>query len=676
MPEVALRLRPTVNTEFTPTLNESGISSCNLIRFKAGVPEKLGGWQKYYAFAFGGTILDLHAWQDLNSNGWLGIGTTQELAVLTNGTLSDITPQVFTSNFAPNFSTTSGSATVEVDDPNIANVTTLDSVFFNTPISVGGIILSGLCPIVLIAGTTRYQITAATLATSTVSNGGAVPQITATNGTAQVNVSFAGHGQSVGNTVVFQIPTTVANLTIDGAYSVILVGSLSQYSISASAQASSTATVSMNSGNAQLEYLITLGPPATGTGYGIGGYGLGGYGSGAVPSVQTGTPIMATDWTSDNWGEIYIACADGGPIYYWQPSGGFQIATPINTGPPFNGGVFIAMPAQILVAWGSSVTEDIGVQQDPLLVRWSDSQDFTQWSVTSATQAGSFRIPTGSEIRGGLQGPQQSLIWTDLDLWSMQYLGAPLVFGFNKISSGCGLLGRHAATTMRGIVYWMSNGNFFQLSGNGIQEISCSVWDVVFQNLDEANQSKCVAAANSAFDEITFYYPSKNGGGIVDSYVKHNTEEKSWDYGSLSRTAWVDQSVLGQPLGASAQGLIYQHETTYNADGQPMQPYFETGWFTIAEAQDMAFVDWFFPDMKFGTVSGSPSATVSVTISTTNYPNGTVRSFGPFTMTAAKTFINCRLRGRQIKLRFASNDLDSFWRLGLMRYRVAGDGRR
>lgn len=429
----------------------------------------------------------------------------------------------------------------------------------------------------------------------------------------------------------------------------------------------------MNGGNAEYVYYIAIGPTAGGVGYGLGGYGDGGYGTGIVPASQTGTPITATDWSLDNWGEIVLGNPRGGGIYYWSPNSGFQNASLAPNAPIFNNGIFVAMPEQILVAWGSIAS---GVQQDPLTVRWSDALDFTQWAVTSQTQAGSFRIPTGSAIIGGMQATQQALIWTDLDVWSMTYLGPPLVFGFNKISSGCGLIGPHAMAEMRGGVYWMSPGSFFIMSGGGVQELPCPVWDFVFQNIDSENQNKCVASANSEFDEMTFYFPSLGGNGENDSYVKFNIEEKVWDYGTLARSAWIDQSVLGEPIGASPSGVIFQHEISPDADGQPMMPWFETGWFVIAEGQSFAFVDWFFPDMKYGLFGQSQGANVLVTISATDYPNGVVRTFGPFNTTSATNFINTRLRGRQIKIRVASTDAGSFWRLGNMRYRVAQDGRR
>lgn len=680
MAQFPLKLIPGVNVEVTETLNQAGVSACNLIRYKAQLPQKLGGWEKYFASALDGIPRDIHAWQDLNTIGHLAVGTTTELDVITDGSLDDISPQQLISDFTPDFTTTASSVVVEIDDPNIADVTVYDSVFFNTPVSVGGIILSGFYPITLITGTTTYQINASMAAAGSVAGAGAVPEFDTASGSSIVTVTLDDHGLAADGTVVFQIPTTVGGITIDGAYSVTAINSADEFTITTDTQATSTTSAFMNSGDAQLVYYITLGAPAAGIGYGLGNYGEGTYGLGVVPSAQTGTPITATSWTMDNWGEILLSAPFEGAIYSWQPNGIFVNASVVSSGPPFNGGIFIAMPQQILVAWGSSVVEDIGVRRDPLLVRWSDFQDFSEWTVSALTQAGSQRLTSGSKIVGGLQGPQQALIWTDIDVWAMSYLGPPLIFGFNKLSSGCGLIGPHAAAVMRGVVYWMSVGNFFALTGSGIQPIPCSVWDVVFQDLDTTNQHKCVAAPTSSFDEIRFDFPSLSGGsGENDSYVKYNIVERTWDYGQFpiaGRSAWTDQSVLGEPIGTTPTGIVYQHETTFDADGQALHAWFETGWFVIAEGQSLSFVDWFFPDMKFGVFGGDQDASVQVTITATDYPNGPERVFGPFTMTIATTYVNTRLRGRQIKVKFSSSDLGSFWRLGLMRYRVAQDGRR
>ncbi|WP_027584720.1 hypothetical protein [Bradyrhizobium sp. Ai1a-2] len=678
MPEVSLRLAPGVNAEFTPTLNESAISSCDLIRFKDGLPQKLGGWDRFFPTPVAGIPRATHGWSDLRGFDHLAVATTAQLVVLTNGGLQDVTPQTLLSDFAPSFTTTVGSSNVEINDPNLtATLTTDDTVFFNTPISVGGLILMGLFPVTVVTGPNTYQIDAGVNATAAVTAGGAVPAFTTVMDSATFTVDFDNHALAVNDTFNFPIPTVVAGVTIVSTFTVIDVPDPNHFEITAPAQANATIGdpgVSMNGGKAQIEYFITLGPPAAGAGFGLGGFGLGGFGTGVLPAEQTGTPITAVDWSLDNFGEDLIANPQGGPIYFFQPNAGFQTMELVATGPAFNNGIFVAMPEQILVCWGSTLSNG---QQDLLLVRWSDSEDFTNFQVTAATQAGSFRIPTGSRIVAGLQGPQQALIWTDIDVYAMQFLGPPFVFGFNKLSSGCGLIGPHAVTSLRGNVYWLSFGTFFVLSGNGVQAIPCSVWDVIFQDLDTANQSKCVVGANSEFDEVIYFYPSKSGGtGECDKYVKLNVSEGTWDFGNMPRAAWIDQSVLGPPIGAAPNGLVFQHETSNDADGQPLISTFTTGYFVLSEARDFMFVDWLFPDMKWGVFNGPQTASVQITINVVTFPNDPPLVFGPFTVSQAVEFINLRLRGRQISLTFMSSDLGSFWRLGNIRIRSAPMGRR
>lgn len=677
MPFATARLVPGVNTEKTPTLNQAGYSQSNLGRFRDGLFQKIGGWLKYYAFAVAGIPRALHGWQDLNSNKYLGVGTTTSLGAINNGAFTDLTPQKLTSDFAPNFSTTSGSNIISVIDPNVSNVTISDVIFFNTPIAIGGLILAGAYPISTIIGTHSYQFLAASNATATVANAGTVPTFTTTSGTASVTVALTAHNRIAGDSVYFPVSTTLGGVTIQGGYTVSTVLNANSFTISASSQATSVVTLAMNSGNAELIYYITLGPAAIGTGYGLGGYGLGGYGTGVVPASQTGTPIAALDYSLDNWGQFLVASPKNGGIYYWDPRGGFSTAVLIPAAPLFNGGMFVAMPQQMIIAWGTTTSIGIGVQQDPLLVKWCDVGNFNQWAGSSQNQAGTFRLPTGSAIMGGLQASQQSLLWTDIDLWAMSYIGAPLVYSFNKIGAGCGLVGQHARCQLRGSVYWMGQSNFFMLSGNGVDVIPCSVWDVVFQDLDLNNLAKCHAAANTPFNEVMFYYPSKSGAtGECDRYVKLNVLDKTWDYGNLPRTAWIDQSVLGAPIGASPQSIIYQHETTNDADGQPINAVMQTGYWTISEGEDFAFVDEIIPDFKWGTWAGAQTAQIQITMYAVNYPGDTPRVYGPYTITQTSQFINTRIRARQLAMRAESADIGSFWRLGSVKYRFAPDGRR
>lgn len=856
MPFGDVVLKPGVNVEKTPTLNEAGYSESAFIRWKDGLAQKIGGWTQYYPFALNGTPRALHAWQDLNETSRLAIGTTTRLNILTSGTLSDITPQTKTTNGAT-FETTNGDATVTITDAGADGITALEHVFLQTPVSVGGLILSaGYYPVQVLGGST-YSIEAPTAATATLADAtatvtisnaspavvtwnthglsagqqvrftstgtlptgltsgatyyvaaagltandfqlvdldgvaintssagsgtftalafhGAVPifQTLSTNATETVaintvtisiaspgvvswtghglqrgqavrfattgalptgitaattyfvsgaglaadsfelstsyanalagtslntsgsqsgtqtisvlgsqtlTVTLLAHGLSVGDTINFPVATSLGSGTfvtsVFGTYTVTGVSDANTFSIflgNVTAQASKKA---MNGNLSQIIYAITPGVFGEGSGYGVGDYGEGGYGEGTTPTGLSGTAITATNWSLDNWGPVLISSPENGGIYAWNPTGGNQVAQIVHQAPPFNAGCFVAMPAQILVAWGSTATQNIGVDQDPLLVKWSDQLDFTEWTPSTTTQAGSYRIPTGSRIVGALQGPQHALIWTDLDVYAMQYLGYPLVFGFNKIGSSCGLIGKNAAGQLGGTVFWMGPSNFFALTGAGATPLPCPVWDKVFQDLDATNQSKCVCAANTVFNEIWWFYPS-NGASENDRYVKLNVVEGSWDYGVLGRSAWIDQSVLGTPIGTTSSGLIYQHEDGPDAAGQPMTASFTTGYWRAGDGQNWVFVDQIIPDMRWGLLGGDDDARLSITFFAKGSPSDTPVTYGPYTMTSATSQISTRIRGRQIAMKVESSDSGSFWRLGKISYRWALDGRR
>ena len=683
-----VKLRPGVSADWTPTLNEAGISQSQLIRFRDQLAQKMGGWQRFLSFAVSGVPRDIHAWQDLNATNHLAVATTNSFNVITNGTLTTITPQTFLSNFAPKFTTTSGSKVVSITDLNISNVTTFDSIFFNTPISVGGIILSGLYQITQITGATSYTIQATSNATSSVTNGGAVPVFTTVSASSIIEVTLNNHGVVTGNEISFAIPTTGNGVTIDGVYPVVSVVNANNFNIQIPTQATASGSFSMNGGNAQLLYYIALGPPPAGVGYGLGGYGLGGYGTGVVPPSQTGTPITSADWTTDNWGELVVGTPAGGGIYYWDPTGGFANMSLVSTGPIFNSGMFVSTSEQIMVTYGSCIGQTtqlgpsnvvIGVQQDPMLVQWSDSGDFTSWFPTEANFAGNFRIPIGSEIVAGIAGSaNQNLIWTDLDLWAMNFIGQPDVFGFNQIGAGAGAASRHAVQKLRGALYWMGKSNFYIYDGS-VRVIPCPVWDVVFQNFNTAFASNVCAMPNTPFDEAGWFYPSLSSiNGENDSYVKFNIKEPGspWDYGSLARSAWIDQSVLGNPIAATPSGVVYQHETTNDADGTPLVASMVSGYFYIAEGEDYVQVDQVLPDFKWGTFAGSQNAQIQLTFNVVNFPGQTPRTYGPYTVTQATTILWVRFRGRQVSITISSSDLGSFWRIGKIRFRYSTQGRQ
>ncbi len=479
----SIQLIPGLNAELTPTANRGGYTLTALGRFKSGLFQKLGGWTKFYPLALGGIAKSIHAWQDLAGNDRFVQGSTTELDVITAGAFQSVSPQTLTTNPAINFSTTSGSPVVTIVDASVSNITNFDAVYFNTPVSVGGLILSGLYAVNANISATSYTILAQANATSTVSNGGAIPKFTTASGSASIAVNFPDHGLVAGNDIVFPLSTTVGGVTISGRNVVQSVIDANNFSITAPISAASSAgPTAMNGGNAGFLYYIAIGPQAASGGYGTSTYGSGPYGLGTPIVGQTGTPITSTDWTLDNFGELLIANPENGGIYFWGPASGFANSSIVPTGPAFNSGAFVSIAQQVIVAYGSTVSASIGVYQDPLLVRWSDVGNFFEWRVLPTTQAGSYRIPTGSRTVGGIAAPAQNLIWTDLDLWSMNYIGASLAFGFNKIGSNCGLIAKHARTQLGGGVYWMGTNNFFSLAGGGVQIMPCPVWDAVFQD--------------------------------------------------------------------------------------------------------------------------------------------------------------------------------------------------
>jgi hypothetical protein len=712
MPHASVKLTPGIDQNKTPALNEAGISQSQLVRFipdrdGLGLIQKLGGWIKYYlgSEAIPAIVRALWAWEDTNANQILAFGTQifsgRTMLGVINGqnpsnNYKDITPTATINQVTPAASSVQGSSLVLITDTTIGTITTYDSVYIATHISVGGVILFGLyqCnPNIIVFSGTQYYVAATNVlgayvyATST-SSTATVAEFTTTISSVSVNVLLANHGYSVGSTYPILVGTTVGGITLYGNYIVQTVVNANNFTINADAPATSGATVSINGGNVYLIYNFGTGVTATYFGYGTGNYGDGPYGTGGSVVPATGSPISSNDWTMDNWGQILISCPifpplteipQFQPIYQWDPTSNSIAASVIPNAPPVNDGVFVAMPQRQIIAWGSTET---GVQ-DPLLIRWCDVNNFNVWAPTVINQAGSYRIPKGSKIVGCIQGPQQGLVWTDIDVWSMQYIGPPYVYSFNEIGTGCGLIAKKAAASINGVVYWMGPSQFFSLTGNGVTPVFCPIWDVIFQDLDQntENLKKIRVAVNSRFNEITWYYPTISTGGEVNAYAKFNVTLQQWDFGTLARSAWIDQSVLGAPIGADPNSLqLYQHEESngqylFNADTLPMVSSFQTGYFALSDADLKTFIDQVWPDMKWGLYGGSQNAVINLTFYVADYAGQTPIAFGPYPLTVNTTFISPRFRGRLVSIKIESEDLNSFWRIGNMRYRFQQDGK-
>ncbi len=709
MPTSRLTLQPGVDTSKSAVLNSAGISSCNLIRLwpsrtgEASV-QKIGGWKPYYPNAMPSVVRQIWPWQDENNGQHLGIGCITSsspgvgapLMVLTSGSLSTITPIFRQDNVLPSVTLTTTSNTAFLDDLG-SNINQYTSVFVATHIAVDGVVVFGFYPCGAI-GPDQFSIQLVDVLgnpvfpTAPETNQGTVAEFTTVSGSSAVQVTLNNHGYSVGGTYPCLVTTPVGGISLYGDYTVQTVIDANNFTIQTGTSATSSTSAFINGGNAQYDFFLGIGPLASGTGYGVGGYGTGGYGTGVAPVEPVGSNITASDWSLDNWGDIFVAVPSGlttapsqappigGPVFVWDPLAPSPTALAIGTGPVCNAGAFVAMPQRQIVCWGSTFT---GIQ-DPLLLRWCDVNNYTRWIAQATNQAGSYRIPKGSRIVGCVQVPNQILVFTDLSVYSMLYIGQPLIYGFNEVGSGCGLIAPKAMANFSGTVFWMSQTQFFSMSPGGAPTpLLCPVWDDIFQLIDPNNINKIRVATNSQFNEIAWYFTSINSpNGENDMYVKFNTlvggsnPGGGWDYGTLGRSAFVNQSVLGPPIGADpVSRFLFQHETSNDANGQAMDSWFQTGDFEIGDGQFMTFCDYILPDMIYGQLGQMQNATVLITFYVKQYPGDTPLVFGPYTTTAASTYISTRFRGRLVSIKVESADVGSFWRLGSLRYRYTQDGR-
>ena len=422
--------------------------------------------------------------------------------------------------------------------------------------------------------------------------------------------------------------------------------------------------------------------------------------NGAASNITPSGWASSTDWCLVNFGEDLIAQPEGGPLFDWVASTGGAAATQI-TAAPLCTGFFLAMPQQQLVAYGAT-TGTTGVQ-DPMLIRWSDNANYNTWVAAVNNQAGSFRLARGSKIVGGMQVPMQAMLWTDIGLWFMTYIGYPDVWGFSEVAQECGLIAKKAVGVCGTQVFWMSRDKFWTFSNGQVAPLPCEIWDVIFQNLNPALVHKIRCGTNAGFDEVMWFYPSLATVPLTavqenNSYVKFNRVTGEWDYGTtidvfggaaiggIPVSDWIDTNVFGHPISAMTlpdgrTSQLMWMETGRDADVQPMHWWFRTGLFTLTEGEDFLFIDRCRPDFRWREFSDSQqavSAQVKVTIYTQDDPDNPQNppiAFGPFACSANTGQFDPRARGRYFSLKVEGNDLGSFVRLGAIKFRYCPDGR-
>ena len=388
--------------------------------------------------------------------------------------------------------------------------------------------------------------------------------------------------------------------------------------------------------------------------YGEGAYGVGLYGTG---SESASALTEAQSWQFDTFGEWLVACAySDGVLYKWD-LGPSNDLTAISNAPTGCRGLVVT-PERFLVALASD--------SDGRLIAWSDQEDITVWTPTATNQAGDFTLPGGGEVICGRRGRNETLIWTDLDLFAMRYLGGTLVYSFAQVGASCGIIGPHAVASVDGRFFWMGQRGFYHYDGSA-KPVPCGISDAIFTDLNRVQRSKIAAIGVSEFHEVWFAYPSL-GSQENDRVVCFNYLENHWSGPwAIERTVGVDRGALGYPVLADAQGALYYHEsgTSYlDTDGStPLVPSAESGPVEIGKGDRVMTIRRVVPDENtLGQVTAS--------LFTSFYPTDT-ETETPFTIEAPS---DVRVTGRQVRIKIEQDQPG--WRWGIPRLEVVPRGLR
>jgi len=640
MPLQKLQFQPGINKETTSYSNEGGWFDCDKVRFRQGFPEKIGGWGKIGVKSFLGSCRALWPWRTLNLDDFLGVGTHLKYYIESGEGYYDVTPiRLTTAAGDVTFAATNGSSTLTVSDPSHGAVVN-DFVTFSGAVSLGGNITAAVLnqeyQIFEIVDSSTYKIVARSV-------------------------------------------SSLDNITDDGQYSPTPV--VANASDTGNGGSSIVGTYQINVG---------LDTSVTGSGWGAGAWARGAWGSAATVDLITDTLRI---WTHDNFGEDLLINVVNGGIYYWDASSVSALTNPAvalsdlagaDLAPTIAKKVLVSDVDRHVIAFGCDPLDNIG-QQDPLLIRFSDQENVTDWRPTITNSAGDLRLGSGSKIVTAIETRQQILVFTDVSLHAMQYIGPPFTFGINMISENITIRSPIAVAAVEDTVYWMGKNEFYVYNG-GVQTLPCSVRDYVFSDFNTTQAEKCFASVNSSFSEIWWFYPSANSSNN-DKYVVYNYLQNIWYYGSLTRTAWVDRGVNETPIAAGRDGYLYNHEVGFD-DGStnpasPIVAYIESSQFDIGDGDQFSFVRRLIPDLTFRN-STAETPIANFTVKARNFPGGAylqdnskaVEKTASVPVEQFTQDAHIRLRGRSIAIKVDSDSTGTGWRLGSPRIDVRSDGRR
>ena len=704
MPFTKLQFRPGVNKETTSYANEGGWFDTDKVRFRFGFPEKIGGWIKVTDKSFLGTCRALHPWIALDGSNYLGVGTHLKYYIEEGGGYNDVTPIRST--------TGAGDATFSASANTLnGNVGAADTTITLT--SGSGFPASGR--IKINNEIITYALRSGNDLTGCVRGLNDTAAASHTSGDAvlcaTLVVTDSSHGALENDFVTFSSSTSLGgNITaaiLDQEYQITSIIDTNSYQIEARAVADIadiTTTSGLNptfvfastsdSGNGGSStvaaYQINTGLDTTlvGNGWGAGTWSRGTWGSSASLTVAGQTLRI---WSHDNFGEDLIINVRDGDIYYWDKTNGFSTRAQklsdlagANKVPTVAKQVLVSDRDRHVIAFGCDPETNPGVQ-DPLLIRFSDQENITEWQSLVTNTAGDLRIGAGSQIVAAIETRQQVLVFTDISLHAMQFLGPPFTFGINEISTNITIASPLSAIAVEDNVFWMGAEEFY-VYGGAVQRIPCSVRDYVFTDINTDQLEKVTASSNTAFSEVTWFYPSASSNEN-DRYVTYNYQQKIWYYGTMPRTCWLDRGVNADPIAASPDHYLYFHEIGFDdgstSPASPISAYIESSQMDLGEGEQFVFMRRMIPDMTFRD-STNPTPSATMTLKVRNFPGGNYLSSDasavskttsvPIEQFTDQVFV--RLRGRSFAFRIESDDTGIGWRLGSPRVDVRPDGRR
>lgn len=509
------------------------------------------------------------------------------------------------------------------------------------------------------------------------------PFQTVATGTSELIVTHTAHGAAEDDFVTFSGSAAFDNYTaamLNLEFQITDIIDANSYHIVVTGATSSAPGVNGGGAGVTAAYQITTGLDSQfgGTGWGTGTYSRSGYSSSWTIATSSGQVRV---WSMDNFGEDLLACPIYAGIYFWDKTSGtgaravaLSSVAGANSVPTVSEFIVVT-DERFVIAFGCN---QFGAStQDLLAIRWCSQEDYLDWEPRTDNTAGGLRLGDGSQIAAALKVKQGVLTWTDKSLHLMSFVGPPYTYGETRINSNVSIIGPKAAIHQGDNTFWMDLNNFYVYNGS-VSALPCPLKAFVFDDFNYTQRFKVQAGANTLYNEIIWFYPSADSTE-VDRYVTFNYLNFTWSKGVLARTGWLDRAIINFPM-AAYNGVLYQHEYGYDANGAAMGDYLESADMDIDDGDSLALVKRIFPDVRFlspndGSVSSTAPA-VKMILKSRDFPRQDMRERASVLVQDRDIQKHVRVRGRQIALRVESTGLGVGWRLGTVRLDIQPDGKR